>query len=85
MYKVIKTDDGFMVEDQYEGEYVHDEHGNNLFDSEYEAQQLVTITRMRDAIDAIFIAVDEGDAETIAHLALQYKRLFGTKEKTNEN
>ena len=85
MYKVIKTSDGFMVEDQYEGEYVQDEQGNNLFDSEYEAQQLMTITRMRDAIDAIFIAVEEGDSETIAHLALQYKKLFGTKEKTNEN
>jgi hypothetical protein len=81
MYKVIKTNDGFMVEDQYEGAYAHDERGNNLFDSEYEAKQLMTIAGMRDAIDAIFIAVEEGDAETIAHLALQYKRLFGTKEK----
>ena len=84
MYKVIKTNDGFMVEDQYEGEYIHDEHGNNLFDSEYEAQQLMTIAGMRGAIDAIFIAVEEGDAETIAHLAISYKQLFGTKEKVNE-
>jgi hypothetical protein len=81
MYKVIKTNDGFMVEDQYEGEYVHDEHGNNLFDSEYEAKQLMTIAGMRDAIDAIFIAVEEEDAEAIAHLAIRYKQLFGTKEK----
>ena len=80
MYKVIKTNDGFMVEDQYEGEYVYDEHGNNLFDSEYEAQQLMAIAGMRNAIDAIFIAVEEGDPETIAHLALRYKQLFGTKE-----
>jgi hypothetical protein len=35
---------------------------------------------MRDAIDAIFIAVEEEDAEAIAHLALRYKQLFGTKE-----
>ena len=71
---------GFMVVDQYEGEYVHDEHGNNFFGSEREAQQFMTIAGMRDAIDAIFIAVKEGDAETIAHLALRYKKLFGTKE-----
>jgi len=38
------------------------------------------IVRMRDAIDNMFEAVEEGDAESIAHLALQYKRLFGTKE-----
>jgi len=81
MYIVIKTNDGFMVEDQYEGEYVHDEKGNNLFDSEHEAQKLMTIARMRDAIDGIFIAVEEGDAESIVHLALRYKQLFGTKEK----
>lgn len=81
MYKVIKTNDGFMVEDQYEGAYVHDENGNNLFDSEYEAQQLMTIARMRDAIDNMFEAVEEGDAETIVHLALRYKQLFGTKEE----
>lgn len=36
------------------------------------------IDLMRDAIDNIFFAVEEGDAETIAHLALRYKRLFGT-------
>ena len=82
MYKVIKTNDGFMVEDQYEGAYVHDENGNNWFDSEYEAQQLMTIARMRDAIDGMFEAVEEGDAETIAHLALRYKQLFGTKEES---
>jgi hypothetical protein len=40
----------------------------------------VLIARMRDAIDNLFEAVEEGDAETVAHLALQYKRLFGTKE-----
>ena len=82
MYQVIKTNDGFMVEDHYDGEYVHDENGNNLFDSEYEAQQLMTIARMRDAIDAMFIAVKEGDAEAIAHLAIRYKQLFGTKEES---
>jgi len=42
---------------------------------------LMTIARMRDAIDGIFIAVEEGDAESIVHLALRYKQLFGTKEK----
>ena len=87
MYSITKTDDGFMVyrtQDPYEGEYVHDEHGDNLFDSEREADKLLLIARMRDAIDNLFFAVEEGDAESIAHLALQYKRLFGTKEKANE-
>ena len=43
---------------------------------EYEA----LITRMRDAIDNLFEAVEEGDAETVAHLALRYKQLFGNRE-----
>ena len=37
------------------------------------------ITRMREAIDNMFEAVEEGDAESIAHLAIRYKQLFGTK------
>jgi len=84
MYQVSKTNDGFMVVDQSTGDFVHDEDGNNLFDLESEADKLMLIARMREAIDNMFVAVEEGDAESIAHLALQYKRLFGTKENTNE-
>ena len=83
MYSITKTDDGYMVyrtQDPYEGEYVHDAYGDNLFDSEREAEKLLLIERMRDAIDNIFEAIEEGDAETIVHLALRYKQLFGTKE-----
>lgn len=80
MYKVIKTNDGFMVIDQYSSEYVHDEQGDNCFDSEREAQKLMTIANMREAIDNLFEAIEEGDAESTAHLALRFKRLFGTKE-----
>lgn len=76
MYEVTKTNDGFMVRDKYTGDYINDEHGDNLFDSEHEAQKLMTIARMQEAIIEMFKAVEEGDAETIAHLALQYKRLF---------
>ena len=76
MYEVTKTNDGFMVVDKYTGDYISDEHGDNLFDSEREAQKLMTIARMQEAIIEMFKAVEEGDAETIAHLALQYKRLF---------
>jgi hypothetical protein len=53
-----------------------------LFDSEREAQKLMTIARMQEAIIEMFNAVEEGDAESIAHLALQYKRLFITKGET---
>lgn len=80
MYEVIKTNDGFMVRDKYTGEYAHDENGDNLFDSEEEAKKLLLITRMRVAIDQLFETVEEGDAESVAHLALRFKRLFGTKE-----
>jgi hypothetical protein len=76
MYEVVKTNDGFMVVDKYTGDYISDEHGDNLFDSEREAQKLMTIARMQEAIINMFKAVEEGDAESIAHLALQYKRLF---------
>ena len=76
MYQVTKTKDGFMVVDKYTCDYISDEHGDNLFDSEREAQKLMTIARMQEAIIEMFKAVEEGDAETIAHLALQYKRLF---------
>lgn len=76
MYEVTKTNDGFMVVDKYTGDYISDEHGDNSFDSEREAQKLMTIARMQEAIIEMFNAVEEGDAETIAHLALQYKRLF---------
>ena len=82
MYEVIQTNDGFMVLDKYTGDYISDEHGDNLFDSEHEAQKLMTIARMQEAIINMFEAVEEGDAETIAHLALQYKRLFITKGET---
>ena len=76
MYEVIKTNDGFMVRDKYTGDYINDEHGDNLFDSEHEAQKLMTIARMQEAIINMFEAVEEGDAETIAHLALRYKNIF---------
>ena len=79
MYKIINTNGGFMVVDKYTGDYISDEHGDNLFDSEHEAQKLMTIARMQEAIIDMFNAVEEGDAESIAHLALQYKRLFGNK------
>ena len=82
MYEVVKTNDGFMVLDKYTGDYISDEHGDNLFDSEHEAQKLMTIARMQEAIIEMFNAVEEGDAESIAHLALQYKRLFITKGET---
>jgi len=82
MYQVTKTNDGFMVVDKYTGDYISDEHGDNLFDSEREAQKLMTIARMQEAIIEMFNAVEEGDAETIVHLALQYKRLFITKGET---
>ena len=84
MYEVIKTSNGFMVCDRAMGEYAHDEKGDNSFDSEDEAKKLLLITRMRNAIDNLFEAVEEGDAESTAHLALHYKKLFGTKEKVNE-
>ena len=76
MYEVIKTNDGFMVRDKYTGDYINDEHGDNLFDSEHEAQKLMTIARMQEAIINMFEAVEDGDAETIAHLALRYKNIF---------
>jgi hypothetical protein len=76
MYEVVKTNDGFMVLDKYTGDYLDDEHGDNLFDSEHEAQKLMTIARMQEAIINMFEAVEDGDAETIAHLALRYKNLF---------
>jgi hypothetical protein len=80
MYKIINTNEGFMVRDKYTGEYAHDENGDNLFDSEEEAKKLLLITRMRDAIDHLYEAIEEGDAETVAHLALRYKQLFGNRE-----
>ena len=82
MYQVTKTDGGFMVVDKYTGDPISDEYGDNLFDSEREAQKLMTIARMQEAIIDMFDAVEEGDAESIAHLALQYKRLFITKGET---
>jgi hypothetical protein len=42
----------------------------------------MTIARMQEAIIEMFNAVEEGDAESIAHLALQYKRLFITEGET---
>lgn len=84
MYEVIKTNDGFMVRDKHTGDYIDDEHGDNLFDSEKEAKKLLLIARMRIAIDQLFETVEEGDADSVAHLALRFKRLFGTKEKANE-
>ena len=79
MYKVINTTSGYMVVDKYTGDHINDEHGDNLFYSEHEAQKLMTIARMQEAIIEMFNAVEEGDAESIAHLALQYKRLFITE------
>lgn len=75
-YEVIKTNDGFMVVDQSTGDYVHDEEGNNLFDSESEARKLVTIARMRDAMKNLFGAIEEGDPESTVGLAIRYNDLF---------
>jgi hypothetical protein len=80
MYKVIKTNDGYMIENQYGSEYAHDENGDNCFDSIDEAQKMLFIARVRDAIDHLYEAIEEGDAETVAHLALRYKQLFGNRE-----
>jgi hypothetical protein len=82
MYQVTKTNDGFMVVDQSTGDYVHDEDGNNLFDLESEANKLLVIARMRDAIQNLAIAIEEGDSETIVHLAMRYQKLFVTKGET---
>jgi hypothetical protein len=76
MYRVIKTDDGFMVRDKFTGEYINDEYGDNLFDSEHEAEKLMTIARMQEAIIEMFETVEEGDAESIARVVLHYKKLF---------
>ena len=38
----------------YTGDYIDDEHGDNLFDSEHEAQKLMTIARMQEAIINMF-------------------------------
>jgi len=81
MFQINRTNDGFMVVDQSTGDFVHDEDGNNLFDLESEAEKLLVIARMRDAIDNMFVAVEEGDAESIVHLALQYKKRFGTRKE----
>jgi len=32
-YKIIETNDGYMVENQETGEYLHNHKGDNLFDS----------------------------------------------------
>ena len=82
MYQVTKTNDGFMVVDHHTGDYVHDEDGNNLFDLESEANKLLVIARMRDAIQNLAIAIEEGDSETIVHLAMRYQKLFVTKGET---
>jgi len=82
MYQLNKTNDGFMVVDQSTGDFVEDEDGNNLFDLESEADKLMLIARLRDAIDNMFVAVEEGDAESISHLAILYKKLYGTRKVT---
>ena len=38
--KIIKTSDGYMVE-QPDGDYLHDMHGNNLWDTYSEAEAVV--------------------------------------------
>jgi len=82
MYQVTKTNDGFMVVDQSTGDFVEDEDGNNLFDLESEADKLMLIARMRDAIQNLAVAIEEGDSETIVHLAMRYQKLFRTKGET---
>ena len=32
-YKIIQTNDGYMVEDVHNGDYLHDSNGDNLFNS----------------------------------------------------
>jgi hypothetical protein len=38
--KIIKTNDGYMVENA-NGDYVHDTNGDNLFDTYAQAQALI--------------------------------------------
>jgi hypothetical protein len=38
--KVIKTNDGYMIEDA-NGDYIHDTNGDNLFDTYAQAQALI--------------------------------------------
>lgn len=75
-YEIKKSNDGFMVANQYTGDYVHDEEGNNLFDLESEAKKLITIAQMRDAIKYLFDVIEEGDAEATCGLAIRYNKLF---------
>lgn len=38
--QIIKTNDGYMIEDA-NGDYIHDTNGDNLFDTHAQAQTLI--------------------------------------------
>jgi hypothetical protein len=40
-YSIIKTSNGYMIEDTATNDYLHDESGNNCFDERTQAQELV--------------------------------------------
>ena len=40
-FEIMETDDGFMPYDHDCDEYLYDEHGNNCFDSYWDAAKLV--------------------------------------------
>jgi hypothetical protein len=49
--QVIKTNDGYMVEDDT-GDYIHDINDNNLFDTHSEAEDLMHTHLMTFGTDA---------------------------------
>lgn len=49
--KVIKTNDGYMIEDA-NGDYIHDTNGDNLFDTHAQAQDVLDAHLMTFGIDA---------------------------------
>lgn len=76
-YKLIKTEeDLYRVINNETGRDVSDGDGSNTFDLEL-ATKIVTIARMQDAFNTMYNAVEDGDPESISHLAIRYKNLFG--------
>ena len=49
--QVIKTNDGYMVEDDT-GDYIHDINGDNLFDTYVEAEDLMNTHLMTFGTDS---------------------------------
>ena len=48
---IIKTLDGYMVEDTEEGQYIEDFYGNNLFETLEEAEEIMSIHLMEYGTD----------------------------------